>query len=930
MHSRTLKPRKNYPKHVEPAVVTPDPNSSYAYVLEMVGERKKVLDVGCASGYLAGQLVRRECDVVGVDVNPVAAEEARKYCTSVVVADLDETILPELFDGKVFDAVVFGDVLEHLHEPTRTLDEARGLLSERGYVVASIPNVSHGAIRLALLSGRFDYQEIGILDDSNLRFFTAKTIDELFLAAGFRIDAVERVSLPLFADSALVPSLDPRDFDERAVAEIRNDPESETLQFVVKAYPLTNDQRLRTIAKRFLTANTELAATKQQIAHRENELQALRSTVESQEAAMETLRGETHGALARLEAAQARVNELEDACRGLEIDTLAKQNAAIERTLAAQAEYARAVETASALQSKVEALERLQAEVAARGDAHGTARESIAQLEREGGALRDELNAERARTAQLSNDLKVEHVQGNVLRGQSKALQTAVEELRAEIAALTEGRIELEERLRSESDRQAWALGELETERERSAELNSAVRSLRAENDRRGDVFGELETERRRATELQARGMALHSAIESLDSEVEGLSLELSRAQSLLRSERRESAGRMSRAESDAVELRADLVSESELRLALHDQLETERGRSAELETRGIALRAAIESLDAEIAGASLALARSQTVLRAEREAVAGRIARTESDCDELLTEAATAVDELRVELDAERLTAGMRRRDDAANLTELQSQLEAIRKASLADKLVMREYADEFRKRAERLEKDFEGAIRQRDDLYLRVVENDRVMRESAEYSGKLEADIHGLEVSLCEARVRGELAEAESARSEAATAELRAQYEAAIAELTAQSQTKIAALTVQSEAAVAELSERSEAIAIELSARANSLENDVAHQKVVLEHLRDAADRERARADGAAADLATLTVRHEILHGSLAEMDNLLVAQTEQLLAGTSAERERLLTLIDTVQSSHFWRIKHWFARLRARTFRSAARER
>jgi O-antigen biosynthesis protein len=919
MHSRTLKPRKNYPKHVEPAIVVPDPNTSYAYVLEMVGERKKVLDLGCASGYLASQLVRRECDVVGVDVNPVAAEEARKYCTSVVVADLDETMLPELFDGKVFDAVVFGDVLEHLHEPTRTLDEVRGLLSERGYVVASIPNVSHGAIRLALLSGRFDYQEIGILDDSNLRFFTAKTIDELFLAAGFRIDTVERVTLSLFADSDLVPTLDPRDFDERAVAEIRNDPDSETLQFVVKAYPLTNDQRLRTIAKRFLTANTELAATKRQIAHRENELQALRTALESQQAATETLREETRGTLAQLDGAHARVKELEAACRGLEIDTLAKQNAAIERTLAAQAEYARAVETVSALQSKVDAFDRLQAEVQARGDVDGAARESIAQLERDRSALHDELDAERARTAQLGNDLKVERVQGNVLRGQSKALQAAVEELRTEIAALTEGRIELEERVRSESDRQAWAAGELETERERSAALNSTVRSLRAENERRGDLRGELETQQRRGAELQAQSAALRSAIESLDTEVEGLSLELSRAQSLLRTERQESATVIARAELDAGELRADLVSESERRLTLHGELENERGRSAELKTQGMALRAAIESLDAEIGCASLALARSQGLLRSEREAVAGRILRTESDCDELLTEAAAAVDVLRGELDFERKTAGVRRGDDAANLAELQSQLEAIRKAALADKLVMREYADEFRKRAERLEKDFEGAIRQRDDLYLRVVDNDRVMRESAEYSGKLEADIARLEASLSQARVRGDMAEAElagaTARSEAAIGDVATQYEAAIAEL-----------TQRSDAAIADLMARSEASSNELSARASSLENDVAHQKAVLEHLRDAADRERARADGAAADLASLTVRHEILQGSLAEMDNLLVAQTEQLLAGTSSERQRLLTLIDTVQSSHFWRIKHWLARLRVRTFRSA----
>ncbi len=140
--------------------------------------------------------------------------------------------------------------------------------------------------------------------------------------------------------------------------------------------------------------------------------------------------------------------------------------------------------------------------------------------------------------------------------------------------------------------------------------------------------------------------------------------------------------------------------------------------------------------------------------LQRERETVAGEIARTEADCDELLTEAAAAVDEMRAWLDAERLTSEARRRDDTANVAELQSQLEAIRKAALADKLVMREYADESRKRAERLEKEFEGAIRQRDDLYLRVVDNDRFMRETAEYTAKLEADIRSLEGSLCEAR--------------------------------------------------------------------------------------------------------------------------------------------------------------------------------
>lgn len=903
MHSRTLKPRKNYRKHVEPAIVAPDPGSSYAYLIDMIGERKKVLDVGCASGYLASLLVRRECDVAGVDVNPVAAEEARKYCTGVVVADLDQTVLPELFEGKVFDVIVFGDVLEHLHEPTRTLDEARGLLSERGCVVASIPNVSHGAIRLALLSGRFDYQEIGILDDSNLRFFTAKTVDELFLAAGFRIDTIERVTLPLFTESDLVPSLEPRDFDERAVADIRSDPESETLQFVVKAYPLSNDQRLRTIAKRFLTANTELAATKQQIAHRETELLALRNEVESKNGAIETLREETRAAVAQLEATHGRLRELEGAYRSLEVDALAKQNAAMERILATQA-------------------------ASARGD--GAVRESIAQLERDAGVVRVELDAERVRTTQLTDALKIERVQGTVLREQSKALQSALEDLRTEIAALTSNNGELEGRLRAEGDRQAWAIGELEVQRERSAELHATVRSLRAESDRRSDVREELEGERWRSAVLQAQTSALRVTVESIGDEVERLSVELTRALSSLRKERENAATAAAQAESDAAELRADLVSESEQRVALYDALEAERRRHAELQSQVAALKGSIDSIDAENASASLSLARVRAELRREREAVIGRIATTEADCDELLTEAAAAVDEMRAQLDAERRTSEARRRDDGASLAELQSQVEAIRKAALADKLVMREYADESHKRAERLEKDFEGAIRQRDDLYLRVVDNDRVMRETAEYSAKLEAEIQNLEAILCEARARADLAECDlasvTAQSQAAIVDIAAQSEAAMAEMAAQSGAAILDATARLENEMA----RSEAIANELRARVNSLENDLAHQKNLLEHLRHSAERERLRADGAAADLASLSVRHEILQGSLAEMDNVLVAQTEQLLAGTSAERERLLTLIDTVQSSHFWRIKHWFARLRVRAFRSPSRSR
>ena len=824
MQSRTLKLRKNYPKHVELMTSPPDPNTSIAHMLEAVGERKKVLDVGCASGYFASLLGKQECDVVGVDINPIAAEEARKYCTSVLVADLDEVVLPDLLDGKQFDAIVFGDVLEHLHEPARTLDESRALLGERGYVVASIPNVSHGAIRLALLSGRFDYQELGILDDSHLRFFTAKTIDELFLTAGFRSEIIQRVTLPLFAESDLVPALDARDFDERAIAEVRSDPESETLQFIVKAFPLSNDQRLRTVSKRFLAANTELAATKQQIAHRESELQALRAAVESQDALVLELRSEAGRTTTELEAALTQFKRLEDAYRALEVDSFAKQNAAMERIVAAQTQHAQSIEAMAELKGGIEQPGAAVVDL--------RAVESLDELERETSVLRAQLESERERAAAMA---ATRDEAQQLLENERR--RAAIRELRMAdaVAGQNEARLQLEL-------------------------LQSSVLELKAELGDKAQLEDALQAERDRATELQRLADSQQMNVDALRDEM--LALERGTVH-------------------------------------LESTLQTERTRAEGLQARAHDLQAAFEFLDSKLALAGDELAKSQ-VLRQEMEReYSAKIARTESDCDELLEEATAIVDAARARFETERSATEAERNARAQKVSELEEQLEAIRKAALADKLVMRAYANEFQQRAEEAEAEFTAAIRQRDDLYLRVLETERVVRDSAEHAARLQAEVAGLEEAIREGRVGGERAralETEVHRLKGIVHEERSR------------------------------SGRAEVAVHELSARAKSLENDVTNQQASLQALRESAERERSRAESVAVELSSLTVRYEILQGNLAEMDNRLAAQTEELLVCTSAENARLATLIDTVQSSHFWKLKNWLVRLRVRALGAA----
>ncbi len=266
---------KDYPPQADFVGDSPDSESSLALLVGAIGERKRVLDIGCASGYLGHVLQSRQCDTVGIEINPKAAEDARKYCSRVIVADLDAAPIQDLVGDDTFDVIVFADILEHLRNPLRLLDDARALLREGGYAVISLPNIAHGAVRLALLNGSFDYQELGILDDTHMRFFTRKSAEELFLAAGYRLEDIGRTKVPLFSESNLVPGVREQDFSADAIAAIRRDPECETLQFILRGYPLSNETRFRTLSKRYLEVNTELVSVRARAEREEETIEAL-------------------------------------------------------------------------------------------------------------------------------------------------------------------------------------------------------------------------------------------------------------------------------------------------------------------------------------------------------------------------------------------------------------------------------------------------------------------------------------------------------------------------------------------------------------------------------------------------------------------------------------------------------------------------------
>ena len=165
---------------------------------------RAVLDVGCGAGRLGEALkARQQAEVCGIELNEAAAAAARTRLDRVFVGDVETLDLP--FSLACFDAIVCGDILEHLREPDRLLRLAKEWLKPDGTLVASIPNVRHHSVVRSLLEGNWTYEPAGLLDRTHLRFFTRREIEKLFFRAGFAIEEMRSVIGP--ADREAVDKL---------------------------------------------------------------------------------------------------------------------------------------------------------------------------------------------------------------------------------------------------------------------------------------------------------------------------------------------------------------------------------------------------------------------------------------------------------------------------------------------------------------------------------------------------------------------------------------------------------------------------------------------------------------------------------------------------------------------------------------------------
>lgn len=202
----------HHPEYVVPPAHTMKRSelSSHSQLLQLVGPPpQRILDVGCGQGELGHVLKQRGHYVVGVDWSPPRFE-----LDAFVQADV-ALGLPSAIPGK-FDVILLADVLEHMAEPLKLLEDTKERLQPGGRLLVSLPNVAHWSMRAQLAVGRFDYTNKGLLDRGHLRFFTRASALRLFQDAG--LDVVSRRTTPVPWEHVLPRALGSfiRDKAERA------------------------------------------------------------------------------------------------------------------------------------------------------------------------------------------------------------------------------------------------------------------------------------------------------------------------------------------------------------------------------------------------------------------------------------------------------------------------------------------------------------------------------------------------------------------------------------------------------------------------------------------------------------------------------------------------------------------------------------------
>ena len=108
---------------------------------------KNLLDAGCGTGWFSKKASDRGASVTSMDLGEKLLSKVKEKCNSTCVVG---SVLQIPYNDNSFDIVVSSEVIEHVPDPHKALQELFRVLKPKGVLIISTPNKFwHFSLRIA-------------------------------------------------------------------------------------------------------------------------------------------------------------------------------------------------------------------------------------------------------------------------------------------------------------------------------------------------------------------------------------------------------------------------------------------------------------------------------------------------------------------------------------------------------------------------------------------------------------------------------------------------------------------------------------------------------------------------------------------------------------------------------------------------------------
>ena len=150
-----------------------------------------VLDIGCHGGTFTNVILSKigTKKIYGIDISYSAIEYAKKKIPDGHFKVADAVNLP--FKNNFFDTVLCLEVLEHVDDPSKVVDEIYRVLKKDGYVIILVPT-DNRLFKIVWFLWTFYYP---VWKHAHVQSFTGKTLERVIKESGLEIKYVKTFNI---------------------------------------------------------------------------------------------------------------------------------------------------------------------------------------------------------------------------------------------------------------------------------------------------------------------------------------------------------------------------------------------------------------------------------------------------------------------------------------------------------------------------------------------------------------------------------------------------------------------------------------------------------------------------------------------------------------------------------------------------------------